>query len=67
MLCVRIIKRTLDEITKVDLREKNNKLIIKLLAINAVILLIITSIWFFGIPVVILYSVILFFIIKVCR
>ena len=30
MLCVRIIKRTLDEITKVDLREKNNKLIIKL-------------------------------------
>ena len=64
MLCVRVIKRTLDEITKVDLREKNNKLIIKLLAINAVILLIITSIWFFGIPVVILYSVILFFIIR---
>ena len=64
MLCVRIIKRTLDEITKVDLREKNNKLIIELLAINAVILLIITSIWFFGIPVVILYSVILFFIIR---
>lgn len=64
MLCVRIIKRTLDEITKVDLREKNNKLIIKLLAINAVILLIITSIWLFGIPVVILYSVILFFIIR---
>ena len=64
MLCVRIIKRTLDEITKVDLREKNNKLIIKLLAINAVILLIITSIWFFGIPVVILYSVSLFFIIR---
>lgn len=64
MLCVRIIKRTLDEITKVDLREKNNKLIIKLLAINAVILLIITSIWFFGIPVFILYSVILFFIIR---
>ena len=64
MLCVRIIKRTLDEITKVDLREKNNKLIIKLLAINAVILLIITSICFFGIPVVILYSVILFFIIR---
>ena len=64
MLCVRIIKRTLDEITKVDLREKNNKLIVKLLLINAVILLIITSIWFFGIPVVILYSVILFFIIR---
>ena len=64
MFFVKAIKRTLDEITKVDLREKNNKLIVKLLLINAVILLIITSIWFFGIPVVILYSVILFFIIR---
>lgn len=64
MFCVRIIKRTLDEITKVNLGEKNNKLIIKLLLINAVILLIITSIWFFGIPVVILYSIVLFFVIR---
>lgn len=58
------IKRTLDEVTKVDLRAKNNKLIIKLLVINAVILLIITSIWILGIPVVILYSIVLFFIIR---
>lgn len=64
MFCFRIIKRTLDEITKVDLREKNNKLIIKVLVINAVILLLITSIWFFGIPVVILYSIVLFFVIR---
>lgn len=61
---IRIIKRTLDEIIKIDLKEKNNKLIIKLLIINAVILLLITSIWFFGIPVVILYSIILFFVIR---
>ena len=64
MFFVKIIKRTLDEVTKVDLREKNNKLIIKLLVINAVILLIITSIWFFGIPVVIVYSIVLFFVIR---
>ena len=64
MFFVKAIKRTLDEITKVDLREKNNKLIVKLLLINAVILLIITSIWFFGIPVVILYSIVLFFVIR---
>lgn len=64
MFFVTIIKRTLDEVTKVDLREKNNKLIIKLLVINAVILLIITSIWFFGIPVVIFYSIVLFFVIR---
>lgn len=64
MFFVNAIKRTLDEITKVDLREKNNKLIVKLLLINAVILLIITSIWFFGIPVIIFYSIILFFVIR---
>ncbi|MDU2289722.1 histidine kinase dimerization/phospho-acceptor domain-containing protein [Clostridium sp.] len=64
MFFIRIIKRTLNEVTKVDLREKNNKLIIKLLIINAVILLLITSIWFFGIPVVILYSIVLFFVIR---
>ena len=64
MFFVRIIKRTLDEVTKVDLREKNTKLIIRLLVINAIILLIITSIWFFGIPVVILYSIVLFFVIR---
>lgn len=64
MFFIRIIKRTLNEVTKVDLREKNNKLIIKLLVINAIILLIITSIWFFGIPVVILYSIVLFFVIR---
>ena len=64
MFFVKAIKRTLDEITKVDLREKNNKLIVKLLLINAVILLIITSIWFFGIPVIIFYSIVLFFVIR---
>ena len=64
MFFVTIIKRTLDEITKVDLRQKNNKLIIKLLLINAVILLIITSIWFFGILVIIFYSIVLFFVIR---
>lgn len=64
MFFIRIIKRTLNEVTKLDLREKNNKLIIKLLIINAIILLIITSIWFFGIPVVILYSIVLFFVIR---
>ena len=63
-LIIRYVKKVLNEVTKVDLSEKNNKLIIKLLLINAVILLIITSIWFFGIPVVILYSIILFFVIR---
>ncbi|MEE0931421.1 MAG: sensor histidine kinase, partial [Clostridium sp.] len=64
MYFIRIIKGILDEVTKVDLREKNNKLIIKILIINLIILLIIASIWFFGIPVAIIYSIILFFVIR---
>lgn len=64
MFFIRYIKKTLDAVTSVDLEDKNNKLIIKLVIINAIILLLITSIWFFGIPVIILYSVILFFIIR---
>lgn len=59
---VRIVRRTLDAVTGVDLSKKNNKLLLKLVIINALILLLITSIWFFGIPVVIIYSCILFFI-----
>lgn len=61
---IRYVKKTLDTITSVDLSQKNNKLILKLVIINALFLIAITSIWFFGIPVVIIYSVILFFIIK---
>ncbi|SCI76619.1 Alkaline phosphatase synthesis sensor protein phoR [uncultured Clostridium sp.] len=59
---VRAVRRTLDAVTSVDLSKKNNKLLLKLVIINALILLLITSIWFFGIPVVIIYSIILFFI-----
>ncbi len=61
---IRYVRKTLDAVTSVDLGDKNNKLILKLVVINAVFLIAITSIWFFGIPVVILYSGILFFIIK---
>ena len=58
------VRKTLDAVISVDLSDKNNKLIFKLVIINAVFLIAITSIWFFGIPVVIIYSITLFFIIK---
>ena len=58
------IKKTVHYITEVDLREDNNKYILKLVLINALILLIITSIWIAGIPFVLIYSVVLFFVIR---
>lgn len=61
---VRYVRKTLGAATSIDLGDKNNKLILKLVIINAIFLIAITSIWFFGIPVVIIYSVILFFIIR---
>ncbi|MBC5624304.1 HAMP domain-containing histidine kinase [Clostridium sp. NSJ-49] len=63
-LIVRYIRKTLDAVTSIDLSDNNSKLIIKVVLINAAILIGITSIWLFGIPVVILYSVTLFFVIR---
>lgn len=60
----RKLKRTVDYVTEINLNEKNNKYILKLVLINAVILIIISSIWFVGIPLAIVYSVILFIVIR---
>lgn len=60
----RYIKRTLNYITEINLNENNDKYILKIVLINAVILLILSSIWFFGIPFVIIYSIILFIVIR---
>lgn len=47
-----------------DFSEKNNKTILKLVLINFVILLFVTCMWFVGIPALILYSVILFYVLR---
>lgn len=47
-----------------DFSEKNNRTILKLVMINFVILLLVTSMWFAGIPALIIYSVILFYILR---
>lgn len=60
----RYTKKTIKAASEVDLSEKNNKLILKIVGINAVILSFICLIWFFGIVGVLVYSVVLFFLIR---
>lgn len=60
----RYIKKTIKALSEVDLSDKNNKLLLKIVGINAVILSFICSIWFFGIIGVIIYSVVIFILIR---
>ena len=43
-----------------DLSDNTNRVVFKLVAVNFIILLILCSIWFFGIPILFIYSVIIF-------
>ena len=52
------------EMEHIDFSEKSVKTIMKLVAINFVVLAICSSMWFFGILALLVYSVILFFIIE---
>ena len=48
----------------IDFSEKNNKTILKIVACNFVILVFICSMWFFGIMALIIYSVLLFLVLR---
>ena len=51
-------------VTDIDLSEPGNRTIIKILAVNFVVLAFLCSIWFFGIFGLIVYTVILYFVLK---
>ena len=53
-----------DEFLHMDLQENANKMIIKALVINFFLLLLITCLWFYGIFALILYSIVLFLILR---
>lgn len=53
-----------DEFLHMDLQENSNKMIIKALVINFFLLLLITCLWFYGIFALILYSIVLFLILR---
>ena len=48
----------------IDIDDKNNKFILKLVLVNFVILVCICSIWFFGIIALVIYSIILYLILR---
>ena len=56
--------RFLDSIIETDWQEKSNKTILKIVIANFVILTVICCLWFFGIFALIVYSIVLFVILK---
>lgn len=60
----RLVKRIFRSLGKINLTDSSNKAIMKILAVNFIILLIMMSVWAFGIPILILYTIILFFILR---
>lgn len=49
---------------EIDFSERNNKVILKIVAVNFLILAVVCTLWFFGIFALIVYSVILFCVLK---
>ncbi len=59
-----IFSRTYEYFQNIDLRDKPTKFIVKALGINFVVVLILCSMWFFGIFGAIIYTVVLFIIVR---
>lgn len=62
--CVRGIQALFYDMGRVDLSEKSNKMLMKTIFANFVILTLICCFWFFGVLGLIIYSIILFLILK---
>ena len=54
-------KEFYEEISHVDFKEKSTKTMIKVVVLNFVVILLISCLWFFGIWVAIIYSLVLFY------
>ncbi|MCM1569534.1 MAG: HAMP domain-containing histidine kinase [Roseburia sp.] len=59
-----LIKKEFDELSHIDLTKNANRAILKTIVINALILFVISSLWFGGLAVTVIYSVILYFILR---
>ncbi|AOR23572.1 sensor histidine kinase [Clostridium taeniosporum] len=64
LLIIKIFKRVIDYTKNIDLTDKSNKFIIKILAVNFIVLMFICIIWIFGILASIVYTVVLFVILR---
>ena len=58
------IEKVYNSFDNIDFTDRNNKTILKIVLINALILTVITVLWFYGIVAVVIYSIILFFILR---
>lgn len=58
------LQKVYHEFLHMDLQKGSDKMIIKALVINFILLLIITCFWFYGILALILYSVIMFYVLR---
>lgn len=58
------IERLYHSFEEIDFSEKNNKVILKIVAVNFLILAVVCALWFFGIFALLVYSVILFCILR---
>jgi signal transduction histidine kinase len=63
-ICYVICKKALFTIRKIDLRDSSNKQILKIVAINFIILVIFCTLWVAGIVALIPYSIVLFLILR---
>ena len=58
------LQKCYHSLTDIDFREKSNKTILKIVGVNFLILAITCSLWFFGIMALVVYSVVLFLILR---
>ncbi|GAA0261860.1 sensor histidine kinase [Faecalicatena contorta] len=60
----RFCKRQYDVLMHLDFQDKTNRTIFKIIAINFVVLVVVCSLWYYGIVALIIYSVVLFLFLK---
>ena len=58
------LRKAIYEVEAIDLKEKQNRFIIRILILNLLVLILISCLWFFGIIVAIIYTIALFFIVR---
>jgi signal transduction histidine kinase len=57
-------KRQYDVLMHLDFQDKTNRTIFKIIAINFAVLLVVCSMWFYGIAALVIYSIVLFIFLK---
>lgn len=61
---VRLVRGTYNLVDSVDFKDKSSRMLFKVVGVNFVILSIISCFWFFGLVGLLVYSVVLFFVLK---